>query len=86
LVSFSPPPSGPAPFLVFSQGKSISRIDPDGTNHQQLVVDAGISADMDIHYKKERLYWVDVERQVLLRVFLNGTGLEVKYHYSPHGM
>ncbi|EDL12238.1 epidermal growth factor, isoform CRA_b [Mus musculus] len=68
--------AGPAPFLVFSQGKSISRIDPDGTNHQQLVVDAGISADMDIHYKKERLYWVDVERQVLLRVFLNGTGLE----------
>lgn len=76
LTSFSP--VGPAPFLIFSHGSSISRIDPEGTNHQQLVVDAGISAIMDFHYKEERLYWVDLERQLLQRVFLNGSRQEVK--------
>lgn len=68
--------AGPAPFLIFSHGSSISRIDPEGTNYQQLVVDAGISAIMDFHYKEERLYWVDLERQLLQRVFLNGSRQE----------
>ncbi|XP_051021530.1 pro-epidermal growth factor [Acomys russatus] len=68
--------AGPAPFLIFSYGKSISRIDPEGTNQQQLVVDAGTSIVMDFHYKEERLYWVDLERQLLQRVFLNGSRQE----------
>ncbi|XP_034356848.1 pro-epidermal growth factor isoform X3 [Arvicanthis niloticus] len=68
--------AGPAPFLIFSQGNSISRIDPDGTNHQQLVLDAGTSLVMDFHYREERLYWVDLERQLLQRVFFNGSRQE----------
>ncbi|XP_040607731.1 pro-epidermal growth factor [Mesocricetus auratus] len=74
----------PAPFLIFSHGNNISRIDPEGTNHQQLVVDAGSSVIMDFHYKEERLYWVDLERQLLQRVFLNGSRQETVCHVEKN--
>ncbi|KAM6220971.1 pro-epidermal growth factor [Rhynchocyon petersi] len=67
---------GSAPFLIFSHGKGIFRIDPEGTNHEQLVADAGVPVFMDFHYSQERIYWVDSERQLLQRVFLNGTRQE----------
>lgn len=76
--------SGPAPFLIFSHGNSIFRIDLEGTNHEQLVANAGISVIMDFHYNKERLYWVDTERQLLQRVFMNGTRQEVMYHFPRY--
>ncbi|XP_054582628.1 pro-epidermal growth factor isoform X4 [Eptesicus fuscus] len=68
--------AGPAPFLIFSHGNSIFRIDLEGTNHEKLVTDAGVSVIMDFHYNKERIYWIDPERQLLQRVFLNGTRQE----------
>jgi len=75
FVFFTP---DPAPFLLFSHGNAIFRIDTEGTNHERLVADTGQSMLMDFHYTEEKVYWVDSERRLLQRIHLNGTKQEVK--------
>ncbi|XP_030046718.1 pro-epidermal growth factor [Microcaecilia unicolor] len=66
----------PEPFLIFSYEDAIFRIDREGTNHRKLVASAGKSIMLDFHYEEETVYWVDSEKGILQRVFLNGTKRE----------
>ncbi|XP_051821075.1 pro-epidermal growth factor isoform X2 [Antechinus flavipes] len=72
--------TGPAPFLIFSHGNAIFRTDMEGTYHKQVVANAGTTILMDFHYRKEKVYWVDLERGLLQKVFLNGTKKETLCH------
>ncbi|XP_048364795.1 pro-epidermal growth factor isoform X2 [Sphaerodactylus townsendi] len=61
------------PFLVFSQGNTIFRIDLEGTNHKRVVTHAGSSALIDFHYEEGQVYWMDAQEGLLQRAHLDGS-------------
>ncbi|XP_078090926.1 pro-epidermal growth factor [Mustelus asterias] len=66
----------PPPYLIFSHGNAIFRIDIEGTNHQRLVTNSGISVLLDFHYRNGRIYWAVPEKGLIQRAFINGTKRE----------
>uniref|UniRef100_A0A3Q1BPG7 EGF-like domain-containing protein n=1 Tax=Amphiprion ocellaris TaxID=80972 RepID=A0A3Q1BPG7_AMPOC len=51
------------PFLIFGHGKAIHRMGLDGKHHRRLVTGVGSSILLDFHFKEERVYWADKQRQ-----------------------
>ncbi|XP_067863226.1 pro-epidermal growth factor [Heptranchias perlo] len=68
--------NSPPPYLIFSHGNAIFKIDREGTNHQRLVTNSGISVLLDFHYRNERIYWADTEKGLIQSAFINGTKRE----------
>eukprot|EP00062_Callorhinchus_milii_P012065 gi/632958694/ref/XP_007895185.1/ PREDICTED: pro-epidermal growth factor [Callorhinchus milii] len=66
----------PPPYLIFSHGNALFRIDREGINHKRLVANAGMSVLLDFHYRDGRIYWIDQEKGEIQRAFLNGTEKE----------
>ncbi|XP_078398820.1 pro-epidermal growth factor isoform X2 [Cetorhinus maximus] len=66
----------PSPYLIFSHGNAIFKIDIEGTNHQRLVTNSGISVLLDFHYRNGRIYWAVTEKGLIQRAFINGTKRE----------
>ncbi|XP_048394285.1 pro-epidermal growth factor isoform X2 [Stegostoma tigrinum] len=69
-------PDSPSPYLIFSHGNAIFKIDIEGPNHQKLVTNSGISVLLDFHYRNGRIYWVSMEKGLIQRAFINGTKRE----------
>ncbi|MEE6461806.1 hypothetical protein FKM82_001410 [Ascaphus truei] len=76
LGQVQPACNAPAPFLIFSHGNDIFSIDIDGTNLRKVVTGAGSSVLLDFDHQEEKLYWVNQNRGVLQRIYLNGTKRE----------
>ncbi|MBN3319878.1 EGF factor, partial [Atractosteus spatula] len=66
----------PDPYLIFSPGNAIFRIDADGRNLRRIVANAGTSVFLDYHYSEGRIYWVNSAAGLLERAFINGTKKE----------
>nr|XP_015200772.1 PREDICTED: pro-epidermal growth factor isoform X1 [Lepisosteus oculatus] len=66
----------PDPYLIFSPGNAIFRIDADGRNLRRIVANAGKSVFLDYHYIEGRIYWVNSAAGLLERAFINGTKKE----------
>lgn len=64
------------PFLLFSHRNEIFSIDSDGTNFRTVARNTGSLASLDFDHQEQRVYWLDLSKGFLQRVFLNGTKRE----------
>ncbi|KAL4641632.1 pro-epidermal growth factor [Arapaima gigas] len=73
------------PYLIFSHGPAIFRIDTDGARQSRIVGSAGASILLDFHYTDQTVYWVNVESGVIRKAPLNGTRRQ-KVHTAGRGI
>ncbi|XP_051785718.1 pro-epidermal growth factor isoform X2 [Erpetoichthys calabaricus] len=74
------------PYLIFSYGSSIFRVDREGTNLKRLVANTSASVILGYHHGEDRIYWADMGRQGMIgRAFMNGTRKEM-VHVTGEGV
>ncbi|XP_045116095.1 low-density lipoprotein receptor-related protein 4-like isoform X2 [Portunus trituberculatus] len=66
----SPPPA----YLIFSSRVEIRLISLDRRNYSSIVEGLQNAISIDFHYEHRIIYWSDVTLDVIMRVFMNGTG------------
>ncbi|XP_077997838.1 low-density lipoprotein receptor-related protein 2-like [Glandiceps talaboti] len=75
-----------APYLIFSNRYYIRRLSLDRTHYELIAQGFSSVVALDFDVREERLYFIDVPKSILQRMYLNGTGLEtIVEHYIPDG-
>lgn len=81
--------TGETPKIIFSDHKDVQIINPKNGEARILVSQLKSSIGVDFHYADQRIYWSDVSKDKIERIFLNGTGREVVVSQgmnSPEGI
>uniref|UniRef100_A0A8C4T9C2 Low-density lipoprotein receptor-related protein 2 n=1 Tax=Erpetoichthys calabaricus TaxID=27687 RepID=A0A8C4T9C2_ERPCA len=74
-----------APYLIFSNRYYLRNLSTDGTSYSLILQGLTSVVAMDFDRVDKRLYWVDVTRGVIERMFLNGTNKETIISGIRHG-
>ncbi|XP_029020457.1 pro-epidermal growth factor isoform X2 [Betta splendens] len=74
----------PQPFLIFSHGKAIHRMDLDGRNQRRLVGGVGSSILLDFHFQEERIYWADKHTGIIYKAAVRGAHRQKLYSSDKH--
>ncbi|XP_072468338.1 low-density lipoprotein receptor-related protein 2 isoform X1 [Notamacropus eugenii] len=65
-----------SPYLIFSNRYYLRNLTADGQSYSLILQGLGMAVALDFDRVEKRLYWIDLERQVIERMFLNGTNKE----------
>ncbi|XP_020846577.1 low-density lipoprotein receptor-related protein 2 isoform X2 [Phascolarctos cinereus] len=65
-----------SPYLIFSNRYYLRNLTADGQSYSLILQGLGLAVALDFDRVEQRLYWIDLERRVIERMFLNGTNKE----------
>uniref|UniRef100_A0A672KHW3 Low-density lipoprotein receptor-related protein 2-like n=1 Tax=Sinocyclocheilus grahami TaxID=75366 RepID=A0A672KHW3_SINGR len=74
-----------SPYLIFSNRYYLRNLSSDGEAYSLILQGLTSVVALDFDRVDRRLYWIDVSRRVLERMFFNGTGREVVVNGISHG-
>ncbi|XP_044525030.1 low-density lipoprotein receptor-related protein 2 [Gracilinanus agilis] len=75
-----------SPYLILSNRYYLRNLTADGQSYSLILQGLGLAVALDFDRIEKRLYWIDLERQVIERMFLNGTNKEtIINHNLPAG-
>ncbi|XP_066928142.1 low-density lipoprotein receptor-related protein 1-like [Clytia hemisphaerica] len=67
---------GDSPMIVFSDHKEVRFLNPKTGETRTLVDELKSAIGVDFHHEEDRIYWSDVSKDKIERIFINGTGRE----------
>uniref|UniRef100_UPI003D9CB815 low-density lipoprotein receptor-related protein 2a precursor n=1 Tax=Danio rerio TaxID=7955 RepID=UPI003D9CB815 len=73
------------PYLIFSNRYYLRNLSTDGEAYSLILQGLSSVVALDFDRVDKRLYWIDVSRRVLERMFFNGTGREAVVNGVLHG-
>lgn len=74
-----------SPYLIFSNRYYLRNLSTDGQAYSLILQGLTSVVALDFDRVDKRLYWIDVNRRVMERMFLNGTNREVVVNRIQHG-
>ena len=62
--------------IVFSDHRDVRILDPKTGTTRSLVKGLKSAIGVDFHHEEDRIYWSDVSKDRIERIYTNGTGRE----------